>query len=187
MKPNILTHRYAKAFLDLAMQKDVVDKCHDDLRLVKNTFENNEELRTLIHQPFLSKERKKNILTRIFKDRTESITIDLLCLLIENNRDEILSSIYDVFHELYLDYKKIAVVAVTSAVDLDDDTINRIVNILKHKIVGKDTIEVERNIDKSIIGGFIVRYGDYEYDASVRNTLKRLHSEFEKNLFVKEY
>ena len=80
MKPNILTHRYAKAFLDLAMQTDVVDKCHDDLRLVKNTFENNEELRTLIHQPFLSKERKKIILTRIFKDRTESITIDLLCL-----------------------------------------------------------------------------------------------------------
>ena len=83
--------------------------------------------------------------------------------------------------------KKIAVVTVTSAVDLDDNTINRIVNIIKHKIVGKVTIEVEKNIDKTIIGGFIVRYNDYEYDASVRNTLKRLQSEFEKNLFVKEY
>ncbi len=187
MKPNILTHRYAKAFLELAMQKDVVDKCHDDLRLVKNTFDNNEELRTLIHQPFLSKERKKNILTKLFKERTESITVDFLCLLIEKDRDELLSNIYDVFHELYLDYKKIAVVTVTSAVDLDDNTINRIVNIIKHKIVGKVTIEVEKNIDKTIIGGFIVRYNDYEYDASVRNTLKRLQSEFEKNLFVKEY
>ena len=143
MKPNILTHRYAKAFMDLAMQNNVVDKCLDDLLLVKTTIEANEELRTLIYQPFVSKEHKVNILTRLFKDRTEPIIIDLLRLLIEKNRDEIITEIYDEYHELYLEYKKIAVVTVTSAVCLDEKTTNRIINIIRNKIVGKDSIEIK--------------------------------------------
>lgn len=187
MGSNILTYRYAKAFLDLAIHNDIVDKCQEDLYLVRKTFDNNDELRTLIHQPFVSKEHKKNILVKIFKDRIETITIDLLCLLIDKSRDAILTSFYDVFHELYLEYKRIAVVKVTTAVAIDESTANRIVNILKHKIVDKDIIEIENIVDKSIIGGFIVRYKDYEYDASVRAMLRRLQSISEENLFVKEY
>ena len=88
---------------------------------------------------------------------------------------------------MYLDYKKIAVVTVTSAVELDEHTTDRIVNILKHKIVDKDTIQIKNVIDRNIIGGFKVGYMDYEYDASVVSTLKRLHSVFEENLFVKGF
>lgn len=187
MKPNILVHRYAKAFMDLAIQNEAVDKALDDLLLVKTTIEGNKELNTLIHQPFVSKDSKNNILKKLFKDRVDAITLNLLNLLIEKNRDEIITEVYDEYYALYLDYKKIAVVTVTSAVELDEQTTDRIVNILKHKIVKKDVIQVKNVIDKNIIGGFKVNYMDYEYDASLVKTLKRLHSVFEENLFVKAY
>ena len=187
MKPNILVHRYTKAFLDLAIQKGLVDKSLDDLLLVKTTLKENKELDTLIHEPFLSKIHKTNIMSRIFKDRVDAITLDLINLLIEKNRDEIIADIYDEYYAMYLDYKKIAVVTVTSAVELDEHTTDRIVNILKHKIVDKDTIQIKNVIDRNIIGGFKVGYMDYEYDASVVSTLKRLHSVFEENLFVKGF
>ena len=187
MKSNILVHRYTKAFLDLAIQNGIVEKTLDDLLLVKTTFVENKELDTLIHEPFVSKIHKINIINRIFKDRVEAITLDLVNLLIEKNRDEIIADIYDEYYAMYLDYKKIAVVTVTSAVTLDEQTTNRIVNILKHKIVKKDTIQIKNVIDKNIIGGFKVTYMDYEYDASVVSTLKRLHSVFEENLFVKGF
>ena len=188
MKSYILTHRYAKAFMDLAVQNNVVDKCYDDMRLVRDAFAGNEELRNMIYQSFVSKEHKKNILMKLFGDKTEPITVNMLCLLIDKDREEIIASIYDAFYELYLEYKKIAVVTVTTAVALDEETTNRIVNILRHKIVDKDTIQIEKVIDKNIIGGFVVRYKDYEYDASVKNTLRRLQSSMsESNLFVKEY
>ncbi len=187
MKPNILVHRYTKAFLELAIQNDVVDKVLDDLLLVKTTLKENKELDLLVHQPFVSKVHKTNIITKIFKDRVDVITLNLVNLLIEKNREEIIDDIYDEYHEMYLEYKKIAVVTVTSAIDLDENTIGRIVNIMRHKIVNKDAIQVEKVIDKNIIGGFKVNYMDYEYDASVVSTLKRLHSVFEENLFVKGF
>ncbi len=187
MKPNILVHRYTKAFLDLAIQNEMVEKALDDLLLVKTTLEGNKELATLIHQPFVSKVHKINIMNKIFKERVEEITLNLVNLLIEKNRDEIIDDIYDEYYAMYLDYKKIAVVTVTSAVALDEQTTNRIVDILKHKIVKKDTIQIKNVIDKNIIGGFKVGYMDYEYDASVVSTLKRLHSVFEENLFVKGF
>ena len=187
MRPNILVHRYAKAFMELAIQSDLVDKSLDDLRLVKNTFDSNKDLQLLIQQPFVSKERKTSIISKIFEGKVEKIVLDLLRLIIEKNRDTIIYYIYDAYYELYLEYKKIAAVTVTTAVDLDEATTQRIVNIVKHKIAEKDTIEISNTVDKDIIGGFIVRYKDFEYDASVRNTLKRLHSVFEENLFIKEY
>ena len=187
MKPNLLVNRYAKAFLELAVQNDLVEKVLGDLLLVKTTIEGNKELDVLIHQPFVSRERTANILNRLFADRVSTITLNLVNLLIEKNRDSIITDIYDEYYQLYLEYKKIAVVTVTSSVDLDEKTTDRIVNILKHKIVKKDTVEIKNVIDKSIIGGFIVQYNDYVYDASVTHTLKRLHSDFEENLFVKGY
>ena len=127
------------------------------------------------------------IMNKILNDKVESITLNLVNLLIDKNRDEIIDDIYEKYYELYLDYKKIAVVTVTSAVVIDEHITNRIIDILRHKIVGKDTIQIKKVIDKNIIGGFKVAYMDYEYDASVASTLKRLHSSFEENLFVKGY
>lgn len=187
MKHDLLVHRYAKAFLKLAIQKDIVDKVLADLLLVKNTIEGNKELNILIHQPFVTKDKKISIIGKLFSERVDAITIELLRLLIEKNRDSIITDVYDKYYELYLEHKKIAVVTVKSAVAIDEQTTNRIVDIIRHKIVNKDSIDIKNVIDKNIIGGFIVSYMDYEYDASIKKTLKRLHSVFEDNLFVKGY
>ena len=187
MKNNLLVNRYTRAFLDLAIENDIVDQALDDLLLVKKTIEENKEFSLLINRPFVSITQKINIINRLFKERINELSLRFINLLIEKNREEIITNVYDEYYALYLEHKKIAVVTVTSAVSLDEKTTERIVNILKHKIVKKDTIEIKNVIDRNIIGGFIVKYMDYEYDASVRNTLKRLHSVFENNLFVKGF
>ena len=74
MKPNILIHRYAKAFLELAIQNDVVDKVLDDLLLLNTVLKGNKELEILLHQPFVSKTHKKNIMNKILNDKANKTT-----------------------------------------------------------------------------------------------------------------
>ena len=59
MKSSILVHRYTKAFFELAMQNDVVDKALDDLLLINVTLKENKELDTLIHQPLTYRPNSK--------------------------------------------------------------------------------------------------------------------------------
>lgn len=185
MRKSILVHRYAKAFLELAIRNNMVEKALDDLKTVTKTLKENRELRSLLAQPFISKSHKINILKEVFKKYVSPKTLDLLYLMINKNRENYIIDIYDQYYEMYLEYKNIAVVTITSAIKLDDRTKQRIINILRYKI--NDSIQIENKIDKNIIGGFILNYKDYRYDASIIYTIKQLHKMFEQNLFVKGY
>lgn len=182
---SLLVHRYAKAFLELAIRNNMVDQALDDLKIVTKTLKENKELYSLFTKPFMSKFRKRNILKEIFEKYVSPKTLDLLYLMINKNREDCIIDIYNQYYEMYLEYKNIAVVTITSAIKLDEKTKQRMINILHHKL--NSYIQIENKIDKDIIGGFIVNYKDYRYDASIVSTIKRLHKMFEQNLFVKGY
>lgn len=187
MRFTVLVGRYAKALFDAAVNNDVVDKTLHDMKFVDDTLESSAELRNMINQPFISKTHKRNIFEKLFKDRISDMTLNFLKLMVEKNREDVIINIYEKLYDLYLEYKKIAVVTITSALPLDDATKQRVINILKHKITEESSIEINNVIDKDIIGGFIVNYKDFHYDASVKGTVKRLHKNFSENLFVKGY
>jgi F-type H+-transporting ATPase subunit delta len=48
------------------------------------------------------------------------------------------------------------------------------------ELTGKTT-EIENTVDESILGGFILRVGDLQYDASIANKLNNLKREFTLN------
>lgn len=187
MRFAIIVGRYAKALLDAAIGDDTVDKTHEELKYVTDTIKSSKELSSLIVQPFVSKNHKISILEKLFEEKISKLTLDLMRLMVYKNREEAIFDIYDKFNELYLEYKGIAIVTITSAVILDDATKQRIINILKHKITNESIIRINNVVDKDVIGGFIVNYKDFYYDASVRGTIKRLHKTFSENLFVKGY
>ena len=94
MKNNLLVNRYTRAFLDLAIENDIVDQALDDLLLVKKTIEENKELSLLINRPFVSTTQKINIINRLFKERINELSLRFINLLIEKNREEIITNVY---------------------------------------------------------------------------------------------
>ena len=54
-------------------------------------------------------------------------------------------------------------------------------------IVGDASVQVEESIDENLIGGFVLRIGDLEFNASVSNKLQKLKREFVYNPYIKEY
>ena len=83
---------------------------------------------------------------------------------------------------IYDSLKGIEIAKVTTAVPLTDELNKQVLNKVK-EITGKDAT-IENIVNPDIIGGFILRVGDVQYDASVANKLQVLKRQFADESFV---
>ena len=185
MKNILLIRRYAKAFLEYAIQNDMVDESLADLELLTETIQSNRELRNILSQPFIQKSKKENIIKKVFKDKISDKTLNFIDLILEKNHPELLTDLLIMYRDMYNDHKGIAVVTITSVVKLDEERQQHLISFIKQEINGK--IQIINKIDKNIIGGFVINYKDYQYDASVYTKLRNLEALFTGNLYVKGF
>ena len=185
MRNILLIRRYAKAFLEYSIENQMVDQGLADLELLTETLNEHRELRSILSQPFVPKSKKENIIKKVFEGKISDKTLKFIDLVLEKNHPEILHEIIIIYRDLYNEYKNIAVVTITTAVKIDEPTQQKLIGFVKHKIKGE--IRLINNIDKKIIGGFIINYLDYQYDRSIRNELKKLQGLFDENLYIKGY
>ena len=185
MKNTLLIRRYAKAFLEYAIENKMTEQGLADLELLTSTLQSHRELRNILSQPFLSKAKKETIITKIFEGKISDKTLNFIKLMLDKNRHDIIMYILAPYRELYYEYNNIAEVTITTAVKIDEPTQQKLIWFVKDKINGD--VQIINKIDKNIIGGFIINYLDYQYDRSIRNDLKKLQGLFDENLYVKGY
>src|SRR5690606_13259473 len=167
--------RYAKAVLSLASDEKTTDVVNSEMKLIATTISQNKELSDVLKSPVVSSAVKKSVLLEVFKDSSKSI-LNLINTLISNNRIDILGDVAQKYNQLFDASKGIELATVTTAVALTEDLKKKVLAKAK-ELTGKD-IEVENVIDESIIGGFILRIGDIQYNASITNQLNKLKKEF---------
>ena len=179
MNQNRAAIRYAKATLDFAIEKKAADAVEKDMRTISATISESDELEKLLESPIVKSEVKKNALLAVFKDSSE-ITKGLIETLISNKRVAMLQEValkYIILHEKL---KGEDVAYVTTAVPLTADLEKKLLAKV-NKITG-NKVTIENKIDESIIGGFVLRVGDLQYDASIANKLNSLKREFTNSL-----
>ena len=170
--------RYAKATLSLALDVKVSDKVNDDMKLIADTIAQSKDLSNMLKSPIINASIKRSVVLEVFKN-TNKTTQDLINTLVSNNRINILESVAKKYTQLFDEFKGIELAAVTTAVALTDDLKKKVLAKAK-ELTGKD-IEVNNVVDQSIIGGFILRVGDVQYNASISNQLNKLKREFSIN------
>ena len=168
--------RYAKAMLSFAQDKQNEDVIFDDMSLVIATVDQTVELKEMLSSPVVKSDVKQNILTKIFGESTHEATASLIRLLIKNKRLSILDQVAKQYIVLYDKLKGKEVAIVTTAIPLTA-ALNTLVLAKVKEITGKEAM-IKNTIDPSIIGGFILRIGDVQYDASIANKLSALKQEF---------
>lgn len=173
--------RYAKAILSFALEQQKEVEVNDDMLLVANTIQESKELQLLLSSPVLKTELKKSALKEIFASKTSALTIGLINLLIDNKRLPILGEVAKKYTLIYDSLKGIEVAKVTTAIPLTEE-LNQQVLQKVIEITGKQAT-IESIINPDIIGGFILRIGDIQYDASVSNKLRVLKRQFENESF----
>lgn len=163
--------RYAKAVMELSLEKQKVQVIEGDMRSVLAVLEENKSLVDVLTSPVLKTTDKLSVLKEIFSS-ADSLTIELFGLLGENKRVGLLAEVANQFVRLYEKMQGQDVAQVTTAVPLTPELEVKILNQLK-QITGKEVTLVNQ-VEPSLIGGFILRVGDLEYNASVSGTLANL-------------
>ena len=178
MKSSRAAIRYAKALILESVEKESLEEMNSDMHIILNTFEENQNLRSLVESRVVKNSLKLSTLSLIFKN-LNSLAIKFINVLSENNRIDLLEIISFKFTELYKDQKGIQSALVTTAIPLNEEMKSEVLNVIS-KLTNKQTT-LSNKVDSSLIGGFILRVGDIEYNASFRNKLKTIKQEFTKN------
>ena len=166
--------RYAKAVLSLAQDKKATEDVQKDMKSIISTTEDSAELRMMLNSPLIKSEVKLASLREIFKSAGE-ITQKLFETLIENKRVDLLADVAKQYTVLFDQLNNTQVATVTTAVPLDKAMSTKVLAKVKELTGNEATIE--NVIDESIIGGFILRVGDLQYNASIANKLTTLRRE----------
>ena len=175
--------RYAKAILSFALEQQKEVQVNEDMLLITATIEESKDLQVLLTSPVIKTELKKTALNELFSSKVSSLTIGLINLLIDNKRLAILSYVAKKYTVLFDKLKGIEVAKVTTAFPLSDALNKQVLSKVK-EITGKEAT-IENVINPDIIGGFILRIGDVQYDASVANKLQGLKRQFESESYQK--
>lgn len=181
MKNILLARRYAKALFAFALENKVLDEVYTDMKMIGQVMSENKELRHLMLSPVVSNSRKKDILRKIFEPNTNKLTRTFLDILVRKGREREIQEIAQQFDRIYLDYNKITRVGLITAISLDKAMQQKMVDSFRNKTHSK--LQLIEQIDPDIIGGFVLKFDDYMYDASVKKMLGDMRKEFEKNLF----
>ena len=171
--------RYAKAILDLAVENKVTEIIENDMRSVISTITDSVDLQAMLASPVIDSEAKKNALSAVFKD-SDALMEKLFSLLAANKRIALLKNVAQKYISLNKALKGQNVAYITTTIPLTGDLEKKII-VQITSLTGKK-VTVENNIDKSILGGFLLRIGDLRYDASISNKLSGLKREFTNSL-----
>lgn len=170
--------RYAKAVLNWATSNKTDEAVNNDMKLVAQTILANKDLSDMLQSPVVRSSVKKAVLSEVFKN-TSRETTSLIDTLIENKRIALFADVAEQYTFLYDQMRGMQTAKVTTAVPLSGDLENKV--LAKVKELTNKAVEIENSVDESILGGFILRIGDVQYNASVANKLNTLKREFTLN------
>lgn len=171
-----ISNRYAKALLEIAKEKNILDAVSNDMKLILNTLKESKELKIALKSPIIKESDKLNILKEVFSSKVSLESMQFVEFVLEKNRIEILSDISRRFVELVDEIQGFVEVEVAS-IDLLD---NNQKELLKNKLesITHKKVRLSYRIDKNLIGGFTARVKDKVFDASVKHQLENLRKSF---------
>ncbi len=168
--------RYAQAILQKANENDTQAVLFGDMQSVYGTIQNSRELQAVLQSPVIKAHDKREALLKIFSGQSD-ITHSLINLLIENKRAPLLGAVASTFIDLYNEQQGVKIATATTAVPLSSELEKKIINKVK-ELTGSEKVVLNSEVNPNIIGGFILRVGDIQYDASIANQFRNLRREF---------
>lgn len=183
MELDVIAQTYAGALAELS-QNDM-EKVNDDLQSLVQVLVNSDSVRVFFEAPGIASDVKKEKAQKAFDSKTDKRVLHLFLILIDRGRVSFLSAIGQAFQALC--DKKLGRVRVELTTDREfsssdqeeiENQVEKALNGQKDKFgISKENQNLEyiitRRVNPSLLGGVMIRVGDYLLDASVSDYLRR--------------
>jgi F-type H+-transporting ATPase subunit delta len=169
--------RYAKSLIDLSTEQNALEAIKNDMFFFEEVVDANSELEAILKNPIVPLDKKAGILNDIFGKNVHQITNSFLKLVVNKGRSAILFDTAKQFISQYNAIKGIVTAEVASAIALTEANKLEIVSLVK-KELGANEVIIKEKVDDKLIGGFIIKVGDKQFDASISGGLHKLKKEF---------
>jgi F-type H+-transporting ATPase subunit delta len=165
--------RYARAVFDLAKEAKALDEVEQDFATFAAAWRESADLRDAARSPLIEPTLKAEALTAVAsKLGLSELGRKAIGVVALNRRAGELPAIGAAYRALVARERGARQVEIVSARPLGEDEQAAIIESLGKQLGAK--VEAETRVDESLIGGFVVRVGSRQFDASVKAKLDAL-------------
>ncbi|MBS1571395.1 MAG: ATP synthase F1 subunit delta [Bacteroidetes bacterium] len=171
--------RYAQGLLEFSNENNTVSQVFDEMKSVISILNSSKELNSFLVTPFVDAKKKEETANLIFSSFSEG-SKNFIRLVIKHGREAQLKNIAQEFINKVEDINGIQRITLTTATELSPSNIDAILkstSIVNHN----NKFDVQTIINTELLGGYILRVGDLQIDASVKSKLNHLKKEFNLN------
>ena len=170
---------YGDALFAAALEAGRMDEMYEEICELRKILGENEDLQKLLDNPKIIREEKESVIENIFRGRVSDEIVELMKLMIAKGRYSQIESVFDYVIGLVKEEKKIGIAYVASALPLTGEQkaniIRRLLDTTKY-----EQFEMNYSVDKSLIGGVVIRIGDRVVDSSIKTKLYELSKDQRK-------
>ena len=175
----IVAKRYAKALVELAHEKNTVDRTRTDLAAFAAAVAEQATLQKLFSSPAFTPEAKKAVIGELAgKLGMQKTTARFIEYLAETGRIRYVRDVQQAFEALLAEQQNRAQVKLTTATALGAGELDEIKKKLA-AVTGKQ-VEVDAKVDAALIGGARAQIGSMVYDGTIRNQLGKMRERLAK-------
>jgi len=169
-----ITRRYARAIFEASVEaKNLPPTIAKQLRAFASNLESSAELQAVLADSSLTLDSKKAVLGAMFtKARTLVVARNMIFVVLERGRIGLLTPILDDLDVLIAEHDSRVVAKVESAIELAPAETKRIQASLERLTGSK--VDVETEVNATLLGGVIIRFGNTVLDGSLQTQLANL-------------
>ncbi|MEN9303908.1 MAG: hypothetical protein RL264_2337 [Bacteroidota bacterium] len=171
MKSTKAASRYATALLELAIEQQKLDAVEKDMLHLLETAEETHDFQVFLNSPVIKVDKKISILKELF-GQFDGLTTSFLTLIAKNGRESMMVEIASSYIDLLKAHRGIVPVTIVSASTLSNEAKSSILSKVAGYVNGQP--EITEKVNPDLIGGFVVKIGDKQIDASVATQLGRI-------------
>ncbi|MCK9207064.1 MAG: ATP synthase F1 subunit delta [Salinivirgaceae bacterium] len=175
MNQSKISVRYAKALFELAQDKNSLSAIKQDMQWVEEVCQQ-PDFNLLLESPVIKASQKTALMQKFFQGKVNEWTLKFLIMVVENRREQYLQNIARDFIQNYRDFTGIKAAKVTTAAPIDGQTKKLIDQLVKR--IFNAQVELVSEENPKLKGGFILRVGDQQIDASINTKLKKIKRKF---------